>query len=61
MLADKVKTYTLPRSTMIDSRVSYRIGRPISKIELNNTNESLTLSDASGNIVHTFSYPTSVK
>ncbi len=60
-LSDKVKSYVFPSPSVIDAHTTYRVGRPSSRVELNNTNEELTLRDSSDNIVHTFSYATSEK
>lgn len=60
-LSDKVKSYVLPSPSVLESQMTYRVARPISRIELNNTNEELSLHDAGWVLLDSFTYATSTK
>jgi len=45
-IADKEKSYTFAAGSTLTSHGRYRLGRPTSKIILNNSNEELSLRDS---------------
>jgi Lamin Tail Domain len=55
------KVYTIPSGTILASHTNYQFIRPVTKIELNNTNETVLLRDTAMNIVSEYSYATSTK
>lgn len=55
------KQYVFPTTTSIGSHTTIHIGRPTSKIILNNTNEILYFKDPYRNIIDQFSYSSSTK
>lgn len=56
------KTYTFPLGApLLPPHTSYRLTRPISKLALNNENETLFLSNSSGILIDTFAYSSSEK
>ena len=55
------KQYIFPSTTSIGSHNTIHIGRPTSKIILNNTNETLYFMDPNRNIIDQFSYAYSTK
>ena len=55
------KEYRFDTGIIILSHETYHIGRPTSKIILNNTDETLYLRQSSGTLVDQFSYRTSTK
>lgn len=62
ILSDKIGTeYIFPSSSTIVSHGVFRVDRPISKIALNNTDETVYLKHPDGDIEDQFSYSTSTK
>jgi Lamin Tail Domain len=55
------KVYTIPSGTLIGEHMNYQFIRPVTKIELNNTNEIVRLRDMTANIISEYSYATSTK
>jgi hypothetical protein len=55
------KVYTIPSGTLIGGHMNYQFIRPVTKIELNNTNEIVRLRDMTANIISEYSYATSTK
>lgn len=55
------KAYTVPSGTILTSHTNYQFIRPVTKLELNNTNETVRLRDTTMNIVSEYSYATSTK
>jgi Lamin Tail Domain len=55
------KVYIIPSGTILDSHTNMRFGRPDTKLELNNVNESIHLRDPSGTLISEYAYENSVK
>lgn len=59
IVADKVKTYTI--SGNIQANGFLVINKSISGLELNNSNEEITLKDSSNNLIDSFSYADTIE
>lgn len=60
-IADKEKSYIFAIWSTLWMHETYRLGRPTSKIILNNTNEELSLRDTGATLIDDFVYVTSTK
>jgi PKD repeat protein len=56
--ASKTGSYTFPQDTLIPGHSYFVLTRSVSKLSLNNTDETLTLFDSAGNIIDSMSYET---